>query len=57
MNNPSAPDSFTAVDEEGNINHSEKNGEDKKHHLQFSIFIFVEFIFITHIYIIWFLET
>ena len=35
MNNPSAPDSFTAVDEEGNINHGEKNGEAQKHHLQF----------------------
>ena len=34
MNNPSAPDSFTAVDEEGNINHGEKYGEAQKHHLQ-----------------------
>ena len=54
MNNPSAPDSFTAVDEEGNVNHGEKYGEAQKHHLQF--LIFVKFIF-THIYVIGYLET
>ena len=57
MNNPSAPYSFTAVDEEGNVNHGEKNGEAQKHHLQFFNFHFCHIQLHAHLCDLFFLKT